>query len=328
MILVTGGAGYIGSHTALKFLENNNDIIIFDSLENGHIEFIDFLKTRGNVTFVKGDLKNFDEINKLFDNYKIDTVLHFAGYIQVEESVQNPKKYYTNNIVGTLNLLKAMLSHEVKKIIFSSTCATYGEPQYTPLDEQHPQNPASPYGETKLIIEKILKDYDKAYGLKSIILRYFNVIGSEDNARIGEWHTPETHLVPNILKSSLDEDREFKIYGDNYNTPDGTCIRDYVNVNDLAQAHLLAYKYLNRENKSDVFNIGTENGISVKEIFDICEKVIGKKIPVKIVEKRVGDVEKLYANPTKAKNILGWKPTHSLEIGIQTAYKWEKKKIR
>ena len=168
--------------------------------------------------------------------------------------------------------------------------------------------------------------YDKAYGLKSIILRYFNVIGSEDNARIGEWHTPETHLVPNILKSSLDEDREFKIYGDNYNTPDGTCIRDYVNVNDLAQAHLLAYKYLNRENKSDVFNIGTENGISVKEIFDICEKVIGKKIPVKIVEKRVGDVEKLYANPTKAKNILGWKPTHSLEIGIQTAYKWEKKK--
>lgn len=326
MILVTGGAGYIGSHTALKFLENNNDIIIFDSLENGHLEFIDFLKTRGNVTFVKGDLKNFDEINKLFDNYKIDTVLHFAGYIQVEESVQNPEKYYTNNIVGTLNLLKAMLSHEVKKIIFSSTCATYGEPQYTPLDEQHPQNPASPYGETKLIIEKILKDYDKAYGLKSIILRYFNVIGNEDNARIGEWHTPETHLVPNILKSSLDEDREFKIYGDNYNTPDGTCIRDYVNVNDLAQAHLLAYKYLNRENKSDVFNIGTENGISVKEIFDICEKVIGKKIPVKIVEKRVGDVEKLYANPTKAKNILGWKPTHSLEIGIQTAYKWEKKK--
>ena len=326
MILVTGGAGYIGSHTALKFLENNNDIIIFDSLENGHIEFIDFLKTRGNVTFVKGDLKNFDEINKLFDNYKIDTVLHFAGYIQVEESVQNPEKYYTNNIVGTLNLLKAMLSHEVKKIIFSSTCATYGEPQYTPLDEQHPQNPASPYGETKLIIEKILKDYDKAYGLKSIILRYFNVIGSEDNARIGEWHTPETHLVPNILKSSLDEDREFKIYGDNYNTPDGTCIRDYVNVNDLAQAHLLAYKYLNRENKSDVFNIGTENGISVKEIFDICEKVIGKKIPVKIVEKRFGDVEKLYANPTKAKNILGWKPTHSLKIGIQTAYKWEKKK--
>lgn len=326
MILVTGGAGYIGSHTALKFLENNNDIIIFDSLENGHIEFIDFLKTRGNVTFVKGDLKNFDEINKLFDNYKIDTVLHFAGYIQVEESVQNPEKYYTNNIGGTLNLLKAMLSHEVKKIIFSSTCATYGEPQYTPLDEQHPQNPASPYGETKLIIEKILKDYNKAYGLKSIILRYFNVIGSEDNARIGEWHTPETHLVPNILKSSLDEDREFKIYGDNYNTPDGTCIRDYVNVNDLAQAHLLAYKYLNRENKSDVFNIGTENGISVKEIFDICEKVIGKKIPVKIVEKRVGDVEKLYANPTKAKNILGWKPTHSLEIGIQTAYKWEKKK--
>ena len=328
MILVTGGAGYIGSHTALKFLENNNDIIIFDSLENGHIEFIDFLKTRGNVTFVKGDLKNLDEINKLFDNYKIDTVLHFAGYIQVEESVQNPEKYYTNNIVGTLNLLKAMLSHEVKKIIFSSTCATYGEPQYTPLDEQHPQNPASPYGETHLIIEKILKDYDKAYGLKSIILRYFNVIGSEDNARIGEWHTPETHLVPNILKSSLDEDREFKIYGDNYNKPDGTCIRDYVNVNDLAQAHLLAYKYLNRENKSDVFNIGTENGISVKEIFDICEKVIGKKIPVKIVEKRVGDVEKLYANPTKAKNILGWKPTHSLEIGIQTAYKWEKKKIR
>lgn len=325
MILITGAAGYIGSHTALKFLQNNFDLVLFDSLENGHIETIDFLKTQGNVFFEKGDLKNLEEINQIFDKYEIDAVIHFAGYIQVEESVKNPEKYYRNNIVGSLNLLKAMINHNVKKIVFSSTCATYGEPQYIPLDENHPQNPVNPYGQTKLIIENIMKDFDTAYGLKSIKLRYFNVIGCDEKSRIGEWHIPETHIIPNILKACTGAEKEFKIYGNDYNTPDGTCIRDYVNVNDLAEAHLLAYDYLKKENKSDVFNLGTENGISVKEIFDTCEKVLGKKIPVKYAEKRKGDTEKLYANSMKAKTILGWKPKYTLKDSIETAYNWEKK---
>ena len=325
MILITGAAGYIGSHTALKFLQNNFDLVLFDSLENGHIETIDFLKTQGNVFFEKGDLKNLEEINQIFDKYEIDAVIHFAGYIQVEESVKNPEKYYRNNVVGSLNLLKAMINHNVKKIVFSSTCATYGEPQYVPIDENHPQNPVNPYGQTKLIIENMMKDFDTAYDLKSIKLRYFNVIGCDEKSRIGEWHIPETHIIPNILKACTGEEKEFKIFGNDYNTPDGTCIRDYVNVNDLAEAHLLAYDYLKKENKSDVFNLGTENGISVKEIFDTCEKVLGKKIPVKYAEKRKGDTEKLYANSMKAKTILGWKPKYTLKDSIETAYNWEKK---
>ena len=325
MILITGAAGYIGSHTALKFLQNNFDLVLFDSLENGHIETIDFLKTQGNVFFEKGDLKNLEEINQIFDKYEIDAVIHFAGYIQVEESVKNPEKYYRNNVVGSLNLLKAMINHNVKKIVFSSTCATYGEPQYVPIDENHPQNPVNPYGQTKLIIENMMKDFDTAYDLKSIKLRYFNVIGCDEKSRIGEWHIPETHIIPNILKACTGKEKEFKIFGNDYNTPDGTCIRDYVNVNDLAEAHLLAYDYLKKENKSDVFNLGTENGISVKEIFDTCEKVLGKKIPVKYAEKRKGDTEKLYANSMKAKTILGWKPKYTLKDSIETAYNWEKK---
>ena len=327
MILITGGAGYIGSHTALEFLKNNFDVVILDNLKNGHIETINFLKTQGNLNFEKADLKDFQDIDKIFDKYNIDAVIHFAGYIQVEESVENPEKYYTNNVCGTLNLLRAMNKHNVRKLVFSSTCATYGEPQYTPIDENHPQNPVNPYGETKLIIEKILSDYDKAYNLKSIKLRYFNVIGAEEKSRIGEWHTPETHIVPNILKACLGETKEFKIYGNDYNTPDGTCVRDYVNVNDLAKAHLLAYNYLIKENKSDVFNLGTENGISVKEIFETCEKVVGKKIPVKYEDRRAGDAERLCANSTKAKTILGWTPIYSLEDSIKSAYEWEKKLV-
>lgn len=325
MILITGGAGYIGSHTALEFLKNNFSVVIFDNLENGHIETVDFLKAQGNVNFEQGDLKNFEDINKVFDKYEIDAVIHFAGYIRIEESVQNPEKYYTNNVNGTLNLLNAMREHNVNKIVFSSSCATYGEPQYIPIDEKHPQNPVNPYGESKLIIEKKLADYDKNYNIKSIILRYFNVIGCEENSNIGEWHMPETHIIPNILRVSLVKDTEFKIFGNDYDTPDGTCIRDYVDVNDLANAHLLAYKYLNHENKSETFNLGSEKGISVKEIFETCEKVIGKKIPVKYVERRKGDTEKLCANSTKAKLLLGWKPAHSLEDSIKTAYEWEKK---
>lgn len=325
MILITGAAGYIGSHTALKFLEKDNEIVIFDNLENGHIETVEALKTLGKVHFIKGDLKNKYDIDKVFEQYDIETVLHFAAYALVEESIKNPKKYYENNVVGTLNLLNAMIENNVKKIVFSSTCATYGEAKYLPIDEKHSQNPVNPYGQTKLTVEKILKDYDKAYGLKSIILRYFNVAGCDDKIRIGEWHNPETHLIPNILKSAVDRDYKFNIYGTDYNTHDGTCIRDYVNVNDLAEAHFLACEYLEKENKSDIFNLGTENGQSVKEIFDTCQKVLNKKILVNIAEKRKGDPAKLYANSEKARFTLKWRPTHTIEDSIKTAYEWEKK---
>ncbi|MBR1907643.1 UDP-glucose 4-epimerase GalE [bacterium] len=325
MILITGAAGYIGSHTALKFLEEGREVVVFDNLETGHAETIETLKKEGSLTFIKGDLKNREDINAVFENYNISSVLHFAAYAIVEESVKNPLKYYNNNVIGTLNLVNAMIEHNVKKIVFSSTCATYGEPQYLPIDENHPQFPVNPYGQTKLTVEKILKDYDKAYNLKSVILRYFNVAGCDNKIRIGEWHNPETHLVPNILKSALNTDYEFNIYGNDYDTPDGTCIRDYVNVNDLAKAHLLAYKYLEQKNSSEIFNLGTEHGSSVKEIFDICQKVLNKEIPVKFRERRTGDPAKLFANSAKAKRILGWETEHSVEDSVKTAYEWEKR---
>ncbi len=323
MILITGAAGYIGSHTALNFIDNGFDVVIFDNLETGHIETVNALKKIANVHFERGDLKNIEDINSVFEKYSIDAVIHFAAFSLVGESVENPAKYYRNNVYGTMNLLDSMVAHNVKKIVFSSTCATYGEPQYTPIDENHPQKPINPYGNSKLCVEYMLKDYDKAYGLKSIRLRYFNVAGCDAKIRIGEWHEPETHLIPNVLKSSLSREQTFKIFGDDYDTVDGTCIRDYVNVEDLAEAHRLAYLYLNNTNQSDVFNLGTEQGDSVKQVFETCEKVVGKKIPVEIVERRAGDPAKLYANANKAKKILKWSPSRTLEQSIQTAYRWE-----
>lgn len=324
MILITGGAGYIGSHTVINFLDNGKDIVIFDNLENGHIETVQTLQKSGNVKFEQGDLRNIEDIEHVFEKYDIDAVIHFAAFALVGESVENPAKYYRNNTFGTLNLLDTMIKHNVKKIVFSSTCATYGEPEYTPIDENHRQNPINPYGASKLMVERIMEDYDRAYGLKSIKLRYFNVAGCDSQIRIGEWHEPETHLIPNILKSTFKCEQPFKIFGEDYDTEDGTCIRDYVNVEDLAEAHRLALDYLNRENKSDVFNLGTENGDSVKNIFDTCEKVLDKKIPVEVAPRRAGDPAKLYANAKKAKEILGWQPSRSIQDSIKTAYMWEK----
>ena len=268
-------------------------------------------------------MRNIEDIDKVFEKYEIDAVIHFAGFSLVEESVTNPAKYYRNNVYGTMNLLDSMIKHKVKKIVFSSTCATYGEPKYTPIDENHPQSPINPYGNSKLCIEMMLKDYDKAYDLKSIRLRYFNVAGCDEQTRVGEWHEPETHLIPNILKSTFGENKTFKIFGNDYKTPDGTCIRDYVNVEDLAQAHRLAYLYLEKENKSDVFNLGTEQGNSVKQVFDTCKQVLGKKIAVETVARRAGDPAKLYANANKAKSVLNWKPEKTLEDSIKSAYNWE-----
>lgn len=322
MILITGGAGYIGSHLAMVLLEKGRDIVIFDSLELGHIEIINILKKYGNVKFIQGNLKNLDDIRGAFLVNKIDSVVHFAAYSQVAESVKNPQKYYYNNVYGTLNLLNAMIEFGVKKVVFSSTAATYGEPEYVPIDEKHLQRPINAYGSSKLTVEKIMDDYDRAYGLKSVRLRYFNVAGADSKSRIGEWHEPETHLIPNILKA--DETKIFKMFGDDYDTPDGTCVRDYINVEDLADAHIKALEYLNNGGGTDYFNLGTGNGNSVKEVFDACEEVLGRKIPLEVCPRRDGDPAKLVADNKKARSILGWKPERSLLDSIKTAEAWEK----
>lgn len=325
MILVTGGAGYIGSHCVLALLKQNYDVVVFDSLDTGHIETIETLSKFGNLSFIKGNLQNLDEIERVFENHKVDAVIHFAAFSQVGESVKNPQKYYYNNVFGTLNLLNAMLNHDVKKIVFSSTAATYGEPEYVPIDEKHPQMPINPYGNSKLMVERIMDDYDKAYGLKSVRLRYFNVAGADKDCNIGEFHEPETHLIPNILKSTFSGGKTFEMYGQDYDTKDGTCIRDYINIEDLVSAHLLALKYLNDGGETNFFNLGTNDGNSVKEVFGECEKVTEKNIPVKQMPRRAGDPAKLVADNTKAKQILNWLPQNNLENSIQTAYRWEQK---
>ena len=325
MILVTGGAGYIGSHCVMALLENNNDVVIFDNLSTGHIETVQTLQKYGNVEFQQGDLTNFDDINSVLKKFNIEKVVHFAAFSQVGESVVNPQKYYINNVCGTINLLRAMIENNVKKIVFSSTAATYGEPVYIPIDEKHPQNPINPYGQSKLMIEKIMDDYNKAYGLKSVRLRYFNVAGADLKSRIGEWHDPETHLIPNILKSTFNNGKTFQMFGDDYDTKDGTCVRDYINVEDLAQAHLLALKYLDEGGETNFFNLGTNDGNTVKEVFAACEKVTQKDIPVEMKPRRAGDPASLVADNNKAKENLNWNPKHTLEESIQSAYTWEEK---
>lgn len=324
MILVTGGAGYIGSHCVMTLLEKGFEVIIFDNLSTGHIETVQTLQNYGNLRFVQGDLLNQCDLKSLFEQNNIDAVIHFAAFSQVAESVKNPKKYYINNVVGTLNLLNAMLDHNVKNIVFSSTAATYGEPVYTPIDEKHPQNPINPYGQTKLTIEKIMDDYNKAYSLKSVRLRYFNVAGADSKSRIGEWHDPETHLIPNILKSTFSGGKTFQMFGDDYNTKDGTCVRDYINVEDLANAHLLALRYLENGGETNYFNLGTNEGNTVKEVFALCEKVTNREIPIEIKPRRQGDPAVLVADNKKAKEVLGWQPEKTLENSIQSAYDWEK----
>lgn len=327
MILVTGGAGYIGSHMALKLLENNEKVVVFDNFSTGHIETIETLMKEGkdNFEFFEGDLLNLNDLNTLFKGRNIEAVIHFAAFSLVEESTKNPAKYYKNNVTGSINLLDAMHKYNVNKIVFSSTAATYGEPEEIPIKETSPQNPVNPYGTSKFTVEKIMDDYDRAYGIKSVRLRYFNVAGADSKCRIGENHNPETHLIPNILKSTFNNKKTFKIFGDNYNTKDGTCVRDYINVEDLINAHLLALKYLLAGGKTDFFNLGTNEGNSVKEIFDLCTKVTNKEIPFEIAQKRAGDPAVLIADNKKAKEILGWNPEKTLYDSIKSAYMWELK---
>lgn len=327
MILITGGAGYIGSHSAIDFIKSGYDVVILDNLSTGHQKIIEKLQNfaqdkKGNlVDFINADIRDIYALNVLFNTYKIDAVVHFAANSLVNESVTNPAKYYDNNVLGTLNLLNAMMKNDVKKIVFSSTCATYGEPEYIPIDEEHPQKPVNPYGSTKLAIELAIKDYAKAYGLKYTIFRYFNVIGADENCISGEWHDIETHLVPNILKA--DKNKVFSLFGDDYDTKDGTCIRDYIDVVDLAQAHTMAYEHL-EDSENVIVNLGTGDGQSVKEIFAAVEKALKTKVPLKVCPRREGDPARLIANTEYAKETLGWSAKTPLEISIKNAAKWEK----
>ena len=316
-ILVMGGAGYIGSHTVKHLLDNGYEVVVADNLIYGHEEAVD-----GRAKFELADLADVETLKKIFAQYKIDAVIHFAAFTYVGESVVNPQKYYQNNVVGTINLLNAMLEAKVKKIVFSSTCATYGEPKYTPIDEKHPQNPINPYGRTKLMIEQIFADYEKAYGLKHIALRYFNAAGCAGDGSIGESHEPETHLIPLVLKAISGERANIKVFGTDYDTPDGSCIRDYIHVEDLALAHRLAVE------KADEYcgciNLGTGIGTSVLEIIKAAEKVTGKTCPVEYDLRREGDPARLFADNQKAKDILGWTPRYTnIEQIIKTAWIWE-----
>lgn len=326
-ILVTGGEGYIGSHCVIALLDAGYNVVIFDNESTGHAETGEALmriESKGRLEAVyKGDLLVRDDLDAAFEIYRIDAVVHFAAFSQVAESMSDPAKYYRNNVAGTMNLLDSMVAHNVKRIVFSSTAATYGEPDYTPIDEKHPQRPINPYGRTKLDIEYMMDDYDRAYGLKSVRLRYFNVAGADSMNRVGEVHEPETHLIPNILKSLRGDERVFRMYGTDYPTRDGTCVRDYVNVEDLCDAHVLALRYLETGGDTDFFNLGTNEGSTVREVFAECEKVTGKKIPVKIEGRRPGDPAVLVADNAKAQRVLGWRPRRDLAHSIETAYKWE-----
>lgn len=316
-ILVMGGAGYIGSHTVKHLLNNGYEVVVADNLIYGHREAID-----SRAQFVHADLLVPHSLDRLFKNNPVDVVIHFAAFAYVGESVNEPEKYYYNNVIGTVNLLHAMLAHEVKKIVFSSTCATYGEPQYTPIDEKHPQNPVNPYGRTKLMIEQMFTDYERAYGLQHIALRYFNAAGASKDGTIGESHAPETHLIPLVLKAISGIRKDIKIFGTDYDTPDGTCIRDYIHVEDLALAHRLAVEKLGTYN--GCINLGTGTGNSVKEIIAAAEKVSGRKCPTVYAPRREGDPALLLADNTKAKEILDWQPKYTqIKDIIQTAWNWE-----
>ncbi len=320
MILIVGGAGYIGSHVNKLLNESGYETIILDNLSYGHKEAVQW------GTLEECDIKNIDDIDKIFTKYDIDAVMHFSSFIEVGESVTNPEKYYTNNVVNTMNLLKVMLKHNVKKFIFSSTCATYGVPQKIPLTEDHPQNPINPYGWTKLMVERILKDYDTAYGLKSIILRYFNASGADESGLIGENHNPESHLIPLILDAAIGKREDIKIYGTDYDTPDGTCIRDYIHVNDLADAHIKALEYLNENNTSNEFNLGNGKGFSVREVIESVKKVTGRQFKVSETPRREGDPAVLIGSAQKAKDLLGWNPQYvQIDQIVETAWNWHQK---
>ncbi|MBC7118209.1 MAG: UDP-glucose 4-epimerase GalE [Methanobacteriaceae archaeon] len=319
MIFIVGGAGYIGSHVNKFLSKKGYKTLILDNLSKGHEEFVKWGE------FIKGDLKDKRLLDKIFKEYNITTVMHFAALTDVRESIKDPGSYYRNNVKNTLNLLDAMQKNNINRFIFSSTCAVYGDPIETPITEDHPCNPISPYGRSKLMIEKILEDYSNAYDFNYVSLRYFNAAGADPQTEIGEWHEPETHLIPIILDVAIGKRENVQIFGTDYPTPDGTCIRDYIHVMDLADAHYKALKLL-EEDKSEIFNLGNGDGFSVKEIIETCREVTGEEIPTIESDRRPGDPPILIGSSKKAKRILRWEPEFSdIKDIIETAWEWHQK---
>lgn len=317
-ILVTGGAGYIGSHTVSLLQEKGYEVVVFDNLVYGHKQAV-------SCPLVVGDLLNKKQINEVFEKNKLGGVIHFAAYALAGESMEKPGEYFKNNILGGLNLLEAMRIYKVDKIVFSSTCAIYGYPKRLPVTEGESKKPVSVYGESKLIFEKILGWYDKIFGIKNVCLRYFNACGASLDGSIGEDHNPETHIIPVAMKVALGQKEKFVVFGDNYHTPDGTCIRDYIHVLDLADSHIKALEYLFNQNESNYFNVGAGRGYSNKEIVEMIKKVTGVDFKVEIGPPRPGDPDAIWADNSKIRKVLGWKPKYSdLKTIIKTAWNWQK----
>jgi len=319
-ILVTGGAGYIGAHACKALAGAGYTPVAYDNLVYGHPQSVKW------GPLEEGDIGDNRRLETVLQKYKPAAVMHFAAYAYVGESVENPAKYYRNNVAGTLTLLESMRSYGINKMIFSSTCATYGMPEQIPIGEDHPQNPINPYGRSKLMIEWILRDFAVAYGLNFVSLRYFNAAGADPDAEIGEDHNPETHLIPLVLDVALDRRDHLEIFGTDYSTSDGTCIRDYIHVSDLADAHLLALEYLRDGGESNVFNLGNGNGFSVRQVIDSAAKVTGCDIPYLDSDRRPGDPTVLIGDSEKIRRVLGWRPVlNQLETIIETAWQWQKK---
>lgn len=319
-LLVLGGAGYIGSHFVKLAIELNHNVIVVDNLLTGHKESVN-----KKAKFYKGDIRNRVFLDKVFKENKIDACIHFAASSLVGESMKNPIKYFDNNVTGTIVILEMMAKYNIKKIVFSSSAATYGSHDVMPITEEYETKPTNPYGETKLFMEKMMKWSDLAYGIKYVSLRYFNVAGASNDSSIGEDHNPETHLIPIVLQVPLEKRDFITIFGDDYNTFDGTCIRDYIHVEDLADAHIKALEYLNKGNNSDKFNLGTETGYSNKQIVETARKVTKHPLPMKFGDRRPGDPDKLVATYKKAEKILGWEPKKDISAIIASAWEFHKK---
>lgn len=320
MILIVGGAGYIVSHVNKELVKQGYKTLVFDNLYSGKRELVKWGE------FFEGDLEKIETIREVFKKYPIEAVLHFAAFKAVGESVTDPQKYYKNNVANTLNLFEVMKENGVNKFIFSSSAATFGEPQYIPIDEKHPQSPINPYGETKLIVEHIMRDYSKAYDMRYVALRYFNACGADLEADVGEWPGSSSNLIPLVLDAAIGRREDIKVFGTDYPTADGTCIRDYVHVTDLADAHVLALKYLMEGGVSECFNLGNGKGFSVKEVVSMAKKVTGIDFKVTEVERRAGDPLELVADAAKAREILKWQPKYNdLETIVSSAWKWHQK---
>ncbi len=317
--LITGGAGYIGSHCVKKFLEQGHEIVVLDNLSRGHQEAV----PKG-VEFEVINLLEADKLKPVLEKHKIDSIVHFAAFAYVGESVESPADYYQNNVVGSFNIIKAAAETGINKFVFSSTCSLYGNPDTVPISEEESIKPINPYAKTKMMVENILADFNRAYGLNYVALRYFNAAGADPSGSIGESHEPETHLIPLVLQTALGEREKILVFGDDYETNDGTCIRDYIHVNDLADAHLKALEYLNDGNESTAINLGTGSGYSVLEIIKEVEKIAGISVKYEIVERREGDPAVLVADNKKAKKLLGWSPQNKLSDIILNSLNWHK----